>query len=99
MTLDEQRGVPGATVLFAQGDQFAARRHPSSTAGLGEEHQCQQPGHLALLRHEPTEQASEPYRLGCQVVTDGGSVVSGRQVALVEDEEEDGQDAGYASWK
>src|SRR6195256_6056882 len=89
MTLADQRCVPGLTVLLVEGDEFAARRNPGGAAGLGEEHQRQQPGHLTVLRHEGTDQASEPDRLGGQIVTYGIGVGAGRQVALVEDEEED----------
>src|SRR5450755_3620388 len=96
VTLGDQRGVPGPTVLLDEGDQFAARRNPGGAAGLGEEHQRQQPGHLTVLRHERTDQASEPDRLGDQVVTYGIGVGAGRQVALVEDEEEDGEYAADA---
>src|SRR5271165_3248845 len=96
VTLGDQRGVPGPTVLLDKGDQFAARRNPGGAAGLSEEHQRQQPGHLTVLRHEGTDQASEPDRLGGQVVTYGIGVGAGRQVALVEDEEQDGEYAGGA---
>ena len=58
--------------------------------------QRQQPGHLTVLRHEGTDQASEPDRIGDQVVTDGIGAGAGRQVALIEDEEEDGEYAGDA---
>src|SRR5215472_12035508 len=96
VTLGDQRRVPGPAVLLVEGYQFAAGRNPGGAAGLGEEHQCQQPGHLTVLRHEGTDQASEPDRLGGQVVTHGIGVGAGRQVALVEDEEEDGEYAGDA---
>ena len=96
MTLGDQRRVPGPTVLLAEGDELAARRDPGGAAGLGEEHQRQQPGHLTVLRHEGTDQAGEPDRLGGQVLTDGIGVGTGRQVALVEHQEQDGEDAGDA---
>ena len=70
MTLGDQRRVPGPAVLLVQGDQFAAGRDPGGAAGLGEEHQRQQPGHLTVLRQEGADQAGEPDRLGGQVVTD-----------------------------
>jgi hypothetical protein len=54
------------------------------------------PGHLTVGRHEGTDQASEPDRLGGQVVTYRIGVGAGRQVALVEDEEQDGEYAGDA---
>jgi hypothetical protein len=52
MALGDQRRVPGPTVLVVEGDQFAARRNPGGAAGLGEQHQRQQPGHLTVLRRE-----------------------------------------------
>src|SRR5262245_5070282 len=97
MALGDQRRVPGPTVLLVEGDQFAAGRNPGGAAGLGEKHQREQPGHLTVLWQERTDQASEPDRLGGQVVTYGIGVGAGRQVALVEDEEEDGEYAGHAS--
>src|SRR5437773_3787353 len=97
MALGDQRRVPGPTVLLAEWDQFAARRNPGGAAGLGDEHQRQQPRHLTVVRHEGTEQASEPDRLGDQIVTYGIGVGAGRQVALVEDKEEDGEYAGDPS--
>ena len=77
--------------MLVEGDQFAARRNAGGAAGLNEEHQRQQSGHLTVLRHEGMEQAREPDCLGGQVVTDGIGLRAGRQVALVEDEEEDGE--------
>lgn len=56
MTLGEQRGVPSPTVLLVECDELAGRRNPDGAAGLGEERQGQQPGHLTVLRHEGTDQ-------------------------------------------
>jgi len=67
--LGDQRPRPGPTVLLVEGDQFAAGRDPGGAAGLDEQHQRQQPGNLTVLRQEGTDQASEPDRLGGQVVT------------------------------
>ena len=97
MTLGDQRRVPGPAILLVERDQLAARRDPGGAAGLGEEHQRQQPGHLAVLRQELADQPREPDRLGGQVVTNRIGVGAGRQIALVEDEEEDGEDARDAS--
>ena len=63
--------VPGPTVLLVEGDQFAARRNPGGAAGLDEEHERQEPGHLTVVRHQGPDEASEPDRLGGQVVTYG----------------------------
>jgi hypothetical protein len=60
-------------------------------AGGGVQHQREQSGHLAVLRQEGADQAREPDRLGGQIVTYGIGVGASRQVALVEDEEEDGE--------
>jgi hypothetical protein len=78
------------------GGQFAAGRDPGGATGLGEEHQRQQPGRLAVVRQERADQAGEPDRLGGQVVTHRIGAGAGGQVALVEDEEQHGQDAGDA---
>src|SRR5580692_8808270 len=96
MALGDQRGVPGPAVLLAEADQFAARRNPGGAAGLDQDHQRQQPGHLTVLRQEGPDQAGEPDRLGGQVVAHRIRAGTGRQVALVEDEEEDGEYAGDA---
>ena len=96
MALGDQRRVPGAAVLLVERDQLAARRDPGGAAGLGEEHQRQQPGHLAVVRQQGADQAGEPDRLGGQVGPDGIGVGAGREVALVEDEEEDREHAGDA---
>jgi hypothetical protein len=58
VALGDHRRVPGPTVLLVEGDQFAAGRNPGGAASLGEEHQRQQPGHLTVLRHQGTDQAS-----------------------------------------
>ena len=97
MALGDQRGVPGPTVLLVEGDQLAVRRDPGGAAGLGEEHQRQQPRHLTVLRHQFTEQSREADGLGGQVVTHRVGVGAARQVALVEDQEEDGEHAGDPS--
>jgi hypothetical protein len=69
MSLGDQCRVPGRSVLLVEGDQVAARRQPGSAAGLGQQHQCQQSGHLAVVGQERTDQAREPDRLGGQLVT------------------------------
>jgi hypothetical protein len=52
VTRGDQCRVPGPAILLIEGDQFAARRDPGGAAGLGEEHQREQPGHLTVVRHE-----------------------------------------------
>src|SRR5579872_2362005 len=94
VALVDQRRVPAPAVLLGEGDQFAARRDPGGAAGLGQEHQRQQPRYLTVVGYEGTDQASEPDRLGGQVVTHGIGAGAGRQVALVEDEEQDGEHGG-----
>ena len=78
MTLGDQRRVPGLPLLFAQHDQFAARRNPSGTAGLSEQHERQQPGHLTVLWHEGTDQSSEPDGFGGEIMTYRIGVGAGR---------------------
>ena len=40
--------IPASAVLFAERDQLSVA-HPRLTPGLGEHHQCEQPGHLRLI--------------------------------------------------
>ncbi len=90
MAFGDQRRVPCSTVLLVEGDQFAACRDPSRAAGLGEEHQGEQPRYLSVLRQQGADQAREPDRLGRQLETDRIGLGAGRQVALIEDEVQDG---------
>ncbi len=96
MAFGDQLRVPDAAVLLGQGDQLAVGRDPGGAAGLDEQHQRQQPGHLAVVRQQGADQAGEPERLGGQVVPYGIAVRAAGQVTLVEDEEQDGQHAGDA---
>jgi hypothetical protein len=98
MTLGDHGCVPGPAILLIERDQFPARRNPGGAAGLDQEHQRQQAGHFTVLRHEASDQASEPDRLGGQVVTYGIGVRAARQVALIEDKEEDGEYPREAGW-
>src|SRR5512143_1265591 len=99
MALGDQRRIPGPTVLLGKGCQFAARRKPGRAAGLDEQHQRQESGDLTVLRQEDTDEATKADRFGGQLPTYGLGVGAGRQVALIEDEEEDGKDARDASRK
>jgi hypothetical protein len=45
----DRRLVPAVAVLFVEGDEFAVRAGAGGTAGVGEQHQRQQPRHLAGL--------------------------------------------------
>ena len=94
MSLVDQRVVPGAAVLLAEGDELAVRRDAGRATGLGEQHQRQQAGHLAVLGEQRADQTRQPDRLGGQVGTHGVGVGAGREVALVEDEEQHGEHAG-----
>ena len=96
MPLVDQRRVPRAAVLLVEGDELAVRRDAGGAAGLGEQHQRQQPGHLAVVGEQRADQAGQPDRLGGQVGTHGVGVGAGREVALVEDEVQHGEHAGDA---
>jgi hypothetical protein len=94
VALGDQRAVPGAAVLLVEGDELTARRHPRGPACLGQEHQRQQPGDLAVGRHQVTDQPGQPDRLGGQVAADRLLLGVRGQVALVEDQVEDGEHPG-----
>jgi hypothetical protein len=66
-----------------QRDQLAAG-HARRTTRLGEEHQREQPGDLGSLRHQLAQDATEPDRLGGELVADRRFPGAG-EVALVED--------------
>ena len=85
------RPVPQGAVLFGEGDQGAVRGGPRRAPGIGQQHERQQPGDLAVLGQESSEQAREPDRLRGQVcpVQRG---TRARRVALVEQEVEHVQD-------
>ena len=84
-------GVPAAPVLLGHRDQRAVRPGPGRPAGVGEQHQGQQPGHLAVVGQQPVDQAGQPDRLGRQL---GAVQARARRagVALVEDQVEHVQD-------
>src|SRR6185369_4845701 len=99
MTLADQRRVPEAAVLLIERDEFAARRDAGGAASLDEQHQREESGHFAVVRHQRADQASESDRLRGELVTHGIRVGSGREVALVEDEVENGEYAGNTPWE
>ena len=94
VALGDQLAVPGAAVLLVEGDEFTARRHARGPAGLRLEHQRQKPGDLAVGRHQVTYQSCQPDCLGGQVAADRLLVGARGQVALVEDQVEDGEHSG-----
>ncbi len=99
MTFGDECRVPGPSVLLVQRDQFAVRRDPGRAAGLREQHQGQQPDYLTVLWHEGTDQSGEPDGLSGEILTYRIGVGAGGQVALVEDEVENGEYAGDPSWE
>ena len=92
MTLGDQRAVPAAAVLLVQRHQLAAG-DPGRAAGLGEQHQREQPGHLGLVGQQGAQDPRQPDRLGGELVADRRGVGRGREVALVEDQVEHGEHA------
>ena len=51
------------TVLLIQRDELANRTGACGAAGVGEDHQREQAGHLGIVGDEAVEQAREPDRL------------------------------------
>ena len=86
--LGDARRIPERAVLLGQRDEAAVGAGPGAASRIGQEHQCQQPGHLAVLGEQPVQVAREPDRLAGQL----GSLQvrpGGRGVALVEHEIQD----------
>jgi hypothetical protein len=69
VALGDEVVVPAAAVLLLEGDQLAVG-HPHRTAGLGEQHQREQAGHLRDVGQQGAKDAGEPDRLGSQLVSD-----------------------------
>ncbi|OIJ90076.1 hypothetical protein BIV25_32790 [Streptomyces sp. MUSC 14] len=85
--LIDQRAVPPLAVLFGQRYQVAGRCRPCLAAGVSEQHQREQPGHLAVLGQLRVHRPGQPDRLAGEVGADQlGARGSG--VALVEDQVE-----------
>ena len=82
--------VPQGAVLVAQ-EYDRPVRDTGSTSCVVQQHQRQQAVGLGLIRHELSKQASEAYGLG------GES--SAAVVAPVEDEVDDGEHRGEATWQ
>jgi hypothetical protein len=84
-------GVPAAAVLLRHGDQRAVRPGARRPARVGEQHQREEPGHLAVLREQAVHDPGQPDRLGRQL--GALQVRAGRAgVPLVENQVEDVQD-------
>jgi hypothetical protein len=89
--LVDQRPVPADAVLLVQRHQVAGRRRARLPAGVGQQHQREQPGHLAVVRQLRVHHPGEPDRLAGEV----GAVelAAGRGgVPLIEDQVEHVQD-------
>jgi hypothetical protein len=76
------RPVPAGAVLLGEDDQRSVGPGAGRAAGVGEQHQRQQRGDLAVIREHIPQGAGEPDRLGGEV---------GALVALVEDQVQDVQ--------
>ena len=65
--LADRGGVPQATVLLGHGNGLPVGRGPRRAAGVGEQHQGEQPGGLGVGRQQAVQQPGQPDRLGAQV--------------------------------
>src|SRR5437899_1754603 len=79
--------VPFRAVLFLERDQLAppGGRRTGSASRVVQQHQREQPGRLRF-RQQLDDQPAQPYRLGREI--------GAGEVALVEDEIDDVEDAG-----
>jgi hypothetical protein len=81
----DQLPVPAAPVLVSKRDESAVWRGSRRAAGVGEQHEREQPGGLRVAGQQPAQHPGQPEALGCQV--GALQLLAGRgRVALVEDQ-------------
>ena len=85
--------VPLAAVLIREQHQVAVRADAGTPAGVGEQQQREQAGHLRLARQQNGERPGEPDRLVAEVFPDQG-LAAGGQVSLGEDQVHHSQHRG-----
>ena len=85
--LGDQRAVPARPVLLVERDERAVGARAFGATRVGEQHEREQAGDLAVVGEQRVQHAGEPDRLGGEV---GALQVVARRgrVALVEDEVE-----------
>ena len=93
VALVDQLAVPAAAVLLVQRDELAAG-DPRRTPRLDEQHEREQSGDLRDVGQQLPQDPAEPDGLGGELLADRRGVGGGGQVALVEDEVDDGQHRG-----
>ena len=83
--LIDELAVPPAAILVGERDQGSVRAGTCRQAGLGEQHQGEQAGYLAIAGQQTVQEPGEADRLAGEITA--GELGSGsRRVALVEDE-------------
>ncbi len=96
LSLADQVSVPERAVLRGERDQIAVGVRAGRSPRVGEHQQREQAQHLGFVGQQFGQQASEPDRLGAQVVADQ-TVPAGSGVPLGEDEIDDGEDGCEAA--
>jgi hypothetical protein len=82
--------VPQRAILVLQQHELTVVVHARVAARVVQQHQGHQAAHLALVRHQREQHAAQADRLLAQLAADHG-VGTRREVALVEDQVEDGE--------
>ena len=59
--------IPERAILLVERDQLAVRSGPRRAAGIGQQHQRQQSGDLAVVRQQAVDGARQPDRLVRQI--------------------------------
>ena len=95
MPLGDQLPVPAAAVLLVQRDQLPVG-DADRAAGVGEQHQREQAGDLGDVGEQGAQDPGQPDRLVGELVADRRGIGRGGEVALVEDQVDDGQHAVHA---
>ena len=65
--LGDRSGVPQAAVLLGERDQRAVGASPRRAAGIGEQHQREQTGDLAVVGQQSMELTGQADRLGAEL--------------------------------
>ena len=91
--LGDQLFVPMGPVLVGEPDQPPPAVEPGGGPGLVQQLQREQAEDLRLARHQPVQQPGQGHGLGGEVAP-GGLAARAGQVALVEDQVDDGEHLG-----
>ena len=71
MPFGDGLGVPLASVLLRERDQGTVRSGTRRAASVGQQHECEEPGHLAVVWQAIVKLPGQPDRLAGESLTGG----------------------------